>query len=97
MTIFVFSLLAVLSTEFPYSTLQHYVFTAPHVLTCVHNSLFGVTGKASFAINPERCVCAVPRCLRRLVSSPVEVVIRYRQPSGHGSHMQVDVMGGRAG
>lgn len=32
----------------------------------------------------------VPRCLCRLLSSPVEAVIRYCQPSGHSHHIQVE-------
>lgn len=32
----------------------------------------------------------VPCCLRRLLSSPVEAVIRYCQPSGHSYHIQVE-------
>lgn len=32
----------------------------------------------------------VPRCLRRLPSSPAQAVIRYRRPSGHSYHTQVE-------
>lgn len=32
----------------------------------------------------------VPCCLHRLLSSPVEAVITYCQPSGHSDHMQVE-------
>ena len=32
----------------------------------------------------------MPCCLRRLLSSPVEAVIRYRQPSGCSYHIQVE-------
>lgn len=39
----------------------------------------------------------VPCCLHRLVPSPVEAVIRYCQPSGHSSHIQVEMMAERTG
>lgn len=32
----------------------------------------------------------VPCCLHRLLSPPVEAVIRYCQPSGHSYHIQVE-------
>lgn len=32
----------------------------------------------------------VPCCLRRLLCSPVEAVIRYCQPPGHSYHIQVE-------
>lgn len=38
----------------------------------------------------------VPRCLHRLVSSPVEAVIRYCQPSGHSYRIQVELSQGIA-
>lgn len=62
------------------------MFSIKSSIPCIYHK--SVCGSICITIVQEFHV--VPCCLHRLLCSPVEAVIRYRQPPGHSYHTQVE-------